>query len=219
MLSVRKISVTSLMVLAVSGISIILVSCHVNTGANKSGQVFKLDAILSGEDIRYEGSYGGTLEELKADSKGGKVKYNEDVYEVGLCSAVFRWKFDKDINNVKADEEIGVTLSYSISDEKCVEKMAGNWTVLSLNYSYYEHIPMDKLNEKVKEKYPENAVFVQGHQGIRLELGKYSGEVSFNDKIKFPEPAEPGSYYMLRFSVFRYYMSNNPLAVYVFEAS
>jgi len=233
MLSVRKIAVASLVFLVVFGISLLFVSCHVNTGADKPGQVFKLDAILTGEDILYERykdfkeKYYNTgpdknyepLEGLKVDSKGGEVKYNEETVNAGMCIASFKWKFDKDIREVKAGGEIGVTLSYSIEKEKCVKDLPLGWMAFTLSDGHYEQFLQNDIEEKLKEKYAEAIRFESAPEGDAVELRENKAKASANFKIRFPEKIEPGTYFALRFTVFRYYFPNTPVAAYVFEAS
>lgn len=209
------------------------VSCYVNPEVSGSGQVFKLTSMLTGEDTYYdryvefhEGFYKRSpgqpyepLEEFKADSKGGKVKYSEYMYEAGICSVVFSWDFSEDIREVEAGEDISVTLNYNISDAKCVDYLAGNWIAFSVNDGYYEQFSGDDMFEKTKEHFPQGLNFVAGPAGAGLELqqGKASSKVTFN--MHFLNSLDANTYFPIKLSIFRYYFPNTPVVFYVFESS
>lgn len=209
------------------------VSCHVKPEGNRSGQVFELTSVLTGEETYYdryeefhEGFYKRSpgepyepLEEFKADSKGGKLKYSEYIYEAGICSVVFSWEFGEDIREVEAGEDISVTLNYNISDAGCVDSLAGNWIAFSVNDGYYEQFSGDDMFEKTKEHFPQGSNFVKGPEGAGLELerGKMNSEVTFN--MHFPDSLDTHTYFPIKLSIFRYYFPNTPVVFYVFESS
>lgn len=212
-------------------LAFLIVSCYAQAPGNKSPQAFRLKSVLTGEPIYYDeyvefeqgfdkrsqGKPGGPIDELSADAKGGSVKYYEYKSRDGMCSIVFTWSFDRNITEVKAGSDVGVTLNYNIAINECVEHMAGSWMAFSVNDNYYEMFSEDAMFEKIKQQFPAGVNFEKGPVGGALEVVRDKPVSSSTFKIHFPDSVQANTYFPLKISIFRYYFPNLPVAAYVFE--